>query len=318
MNQAPRNFNGAVDLGALAAAREAQAKAAAQVQNTASSSPQSAQSRQGDELPVVIDVTTATFETAVIEQSRTVPVIIDLWATWCGPCTQLSPILESLAHEYSGRWVLAKVDVDAEKQIAAAFQVQSIPSVFVAIDGQVAPLFQGALPAGQVRQVIEAVLAQAATIGVNGTLASGQVPAKEVAEVSDPRFDAAEAALDSGDWEAAQAAYEQVLRTTPNDSLAKIGLLNVQLLKRTDGIDFDAVLSRDPGESLQDILLYADVQFLMNHYEDAFTRLLAAVRKYSGAERDQARTRLLDLFEVLGPTDPAVVKARSALANALY
>ena len=119
---------------------------------------------------VVVDVTDATFEAEVLTRSLTVPVLIDLWAEWCGPCKQLSPILEKLAREYDGRILLAKVDVDANPQLSAAFQVQSIPSVFAVVKGQPVPLFQGAIPEPQVRQVIDQLLEVAATNGVSGRL----------------------------------------------------------------------------------------------------------------------------------------------------
>ena len=117
---------GAVDLGALAAAREAQAQAE-----------QRAASRAADPSApsVVIDVTDASFQADVMELSMQVPVVLDLWATWCQPCRTLSPILERLAEAAGGRWVLAKVDVDANPAIAQAFQVQSIPSVFAVVGG---------------------------------------------------------------------------------------------------------------------------------------------------------------------------------------
>ena len=302
------NLQGAIDLGAVAAAREAEAKAA-QVQATKESNPISEK--------LIIDVTTADFEQLVIKQSANVPVVIDLWATWCGPCKQLSPVLEQLALEYNGKFVLAKIDVDAEPQISAAFQVQSIPTVFVAIGGQVAPLFQGAQPYPQVKQVIDAVLEQAKQLGVTGLVEGATGEVAEAEAVSDPRFDAAESALEQGDWDGAIAAYQQVLAATPNDAIAKIGMLNVQLLKRTDGIDFEQAVNTS-NTDIESQLKAADAQFMMNDFTAAFNRLIELVKNNQGKEREQVRDRLLELFDIAGPTDPAVIKARTDLANALF
>ena len=106
-------------------------------------------------LPHVVDVTTATFETEVLQRSLQTPVLVDFWATWCGPCKSLTPILEKLAAEYGGAFVLAKVDVDQEQQIAAAFQIRSVPTVFLLVGGQPVDAFQGALPEGQLRQFLQ-------------------------------------------------------------------------------------------------------------------------------------------------------------------
>ncbi len=315
VNQSNMNLQGAIDLGAVAAAREAQAKAA-----------QAAAQRAADPVAsnLIIDVTTASFEADVINQSMTVPVVVDLWATWCEPCKQLSPILEKLALEYDGRWILAKVDVDAEQQIAAAFQVQSIPTVYVVIGGQVAPMFQGAMPESQVRQVLEAVLAEAEKAGITGrvgTDSSAAADANQENEVkqppSDPRFDAAEAALESGDWVKAIDAYKEILSVTPGDAIAKIGLLNVNLLQRTDGRDLASDIENMTLET-ESVLRAADSTFMMGEFADAFALLIEHLKNVTGAERDQTRERVLELFEIAGPTDPAVVKARIALTNALF
>ena len=315
VNQSKMNLQGAIDLGAVAAAREAQSKAA-----------QAAAQRASDPVAnnLIIDVTTTSFEADVITQSMTVPVVVDLWATWCEPCKQLSPILEKLALEYDGRWVLAKVDVDAEQQIAAAFQVQSIPTVYVVIGGQVAPMFQGAMPESQVRQVLEAVLLEAEKAGITGRVEAGQsespdsIGANQVSQVpSDPRFDAAEAALESGDWNAAAAAYKEILSVTPGDAIAKIGLLNVNLLQRTDGRDLASDIENLKLET-DSVLRAADATFMSGNFADAFELLIEHLRNVAGAERDQVRERVLELFEIAGPTDPAVVKARIALTNALF
>jgi putative thioredoxin len=315
VTQSNMNLQGAIDLGAVAAAREAQAKAA-----------QAAAQRAADPVAsnLIIDVTTTSFEADVITQSMTVPVVVDLWATWCEPCKQLSPILEKLAIEYDGRWVLAKVDVDADQQIAAAFQVQSIPTVYVVIGGQVAPMFQGAMPESQVRQVLEAVLAEAEKAGITGRvgISQGESPAASDGEhakqpLSDPRFDAAEAALESGDWDNAAAAYKEILSVTPGDAIAKIGLLNVNLLQRTDGRDFSADVENLTLET-ESVLSAADAIFLTGEFADAFALLIEHLKNVTGTERDQTRERVLELFEIAGPTDGAVVKARIALTNALF
>lgn len=309
------NLQGAIDLGAVAAAREAQAKAA-----------QAAAQRAADPVAsnLIIDVTTSSFEADVITQSMTVPVVVDLWATWCEPCKQLSPILEKLALEYDGRWILAKVDVDAEQQIAAAFQVQSIPTVYVVIGGQVAPMFQGAMPESQVRQVLEAVLAEAEKAGITGRVGLADDTAQEsqnqnqtLQPPSDPRFDAAEAALEAGDWAKAAEAYKEILSVTPGDAIAKIGLLNVNLLQRTDGRDLAADVETMTLET-DSVLRAADSTFLMGEFADAFALLIEHLKNVTGTERDQTRERVLELFDIAGPTDPAVVKARIALTNALF
>ena len=206
MASTPFSARGAVDLGALATARQNQQKAAQAMANAPAG--------------VVIDVTTENFQAEVIDRSMQVPVVLDLWAEWCGPCKQLSPILEKLAADDGGRWVLAKVDVDAEQQIAAAFQVQSIPSVFAVIAGQPVPLFQGAYPESQIRQILDELLRVAAEQGVAGTLAAeapeGASPEPEVIEPPvDPRFEAAYDAIEAGDWDAARAAYQAVLAASP-------------------------------------------------------------------------------------------------------
>ena len=183
---------GAVDLSSLAARSRSPATAG-----------------NGAVASVVVDVTDATFEAEVLTRSLTVPVVIDLWAEWCGPCKQLSPILEKLAREYDGRILLAKVDVDANPQLSAAFQVQSIPSVFAVVKGQPVPLFQGAIPEPQVRQVIDQLLEVAATNGVSGRLQVAKSPADADTEESstepqhDPRYDAAADAIETGDFAAA-------------------------------------------------------------------------------------------------------------------
>lgn len=297
----PNFLHGAVDLAALAAAREAEQQAAARKADP-------------DAANVIIDVTEATFESEVIAASQALPVIVDLWATWCGPCKQLSPILEKLAVEYNGRWILAKVDVDAQQQIAAAFRVQSIPTVVAVIGGQVLPLFQGALPEAQVRQYLEEVLRVAAEAGLSGSAAPEATASVEPAE--DPRWDDAADAIEAGDWEAAVALYEQLRTVDPEQ--AQAALAQVALVRRIEGIDPVAAVraaDADPTD-LGLARVAADVEVAQGAPEAAFERLLVVVR--ASADKAPARAALVELFGLVGDGDPAVKAARTALANALF
>ncbi len=311
------SMRGAVDLGALARRSASPAPGAA--------GPVGAAATRGSGSGVVRDVTTATFESDVIELSMTVPVIIDLWATWCEPCKSLSPILEQLAVADGGRWLLAKIDVDAEQQIAAAFKVQSIPSVFAVIKGQPLPLFQGALPAPQVRRFIDEVLRVATEQGLVGTVPGAVAPNEsqdvevEVEPPLDPRLVVAFDAIEAGDWDAASQAYRELLAASPADQLAKAGLAQVELLRRTDGRDsaVDVTAADADPDDVAAGLLAADAELINGDAVAAFNRLIALVRLTAGPERNLLRLRLLELFEIMGES-PEVARARTALASALF
>src|SRR5947199_725774 len=203
----PRTFSlyGAVDLGARQAAAQRQQASAAASQCAAHSE-------------YVVDVTEATFEKDVLERSRTVPVIMDLWAEWCGPCKQLSPVLERLANEAAGAWLLAKMDVDANPQLSAALQVQSIPMVLGVIGGQLVPGFLGALPEAQVRQWLGQVLEVAQQLGLPVGEGGPEAPAggpaagaAGAADARDPELEQAQQAMERGDLGAAATAFERLL-----------------------------------------------------------------------------------------------------------
>jgi putative thioredoxin len=270
---------------------------------------------------VVIDVTEADFQARVVEQSMTVPVVIDFWADWCGPCKQLSPILERLAAADGGRWLLAKIDVDANPRLGQAFQVQSIPAVFAVLQGQPVPLFQGALPEAQVRQYLDELLRVAETNGVNGRVVVQEEPQEAGAEPPhDPRYDEAYDAIERGDYEAAAAAYRALLDQAPADADARAGLAQVELLRRTADLDTEAVrtAAAERPDDMDAQIAAADLDLIEGQIDEAFRRLIELVRRSDGDDRNRARQHLLDMFEVVGSGDERVAKARTALANALF
>ena len=271
---------------------------------------------------LVMDVTDATFG-QVLELSRTVPVVVDLWAEWCGPCKQLSPALERVVRELDGRIVLAKVDVDANPQLAQAFRAQSIPMVVGVVAGQPVPLFTGAVPEQQVREVFAQFLQLAAQNGVTGSVAADADGAESdgPAEPELPPLHAeAAAAIEAGDYARAVSAYERALAENPRDADARAALGQVRLLQRVQGLDLAAARAaaaaapQDPEAQFA----VADLDLAGGHVDDAFARLLDLFAVLPDDERAPVRERLLELFGVIGDTDPRVIRARGRLASLLF
>ncbi|MFY1596092.1 tetratricopeptide repeat protein [Micromonospora sp. WMMD737] len=292
---------GAVDLSALRTPAPAPARPATPAQSAPSGDFPGA---AGGGV-AVIDVSEATFQSEVLERSLTTPVIVDFWAEWCEPCKQLSPVLERLAAEGGGAWVLAKVDVDANPRIAQMFRVQGIPMVYAVVGGQPIDAFSGVVPEAQLRQWIQAVLKAG---GVS------------VAEPEDPRLDEADDALMSGDLDAAEQAYRKILAESPADAAAEAGLAQVGLARRVAGADPGAAVAAAQAnpDDVEAQLLAADIEVLSGQAEAAYARLVGLVRRTAGEEREKVRQHLVSLFTVAGPEDPAVAAARRALASALF
>jgi putative thioredoxin len=301
-------MRGAIDLGALAQSRKAQSVASDALANAPAG--------------VVVDVNEEDFQQKVIDISKTVPVIVDLWAEWCGPCKQLSPLLEKLAAEYKGRFVLAKIDVDANPRLSQMFQVQSIPAVFAVIGESAGPLFQGAIPEAELRQVIEEVLRIAAEQGVNGTINTevqeDVAPVIEEEQI-DPRLEAAFNAIEKGDFVAANNSYKEMLNQNPADQVAQAGLAQVGLLERASKLNPNDVLQKaSDRKDFASQMDLADLELMKGNPGAGFAVLINAIKISSGEDRDKLRARLLELFIVVGDSDPEVIKARRDLASALF
>jgi putative thioredoxin len=339
----PRNFSmaGAVDLGA----RQAAAKR----------SQQASEQGAGDGSGFVFDVTDATFNTDVVGRSQAAPVIVDLWAEWCEPCKQLGPVLEKLANEAGGDWLLAKVDVDANPQLSAALQVQSIPMVVAVIGGQIVDGFLGALPEPQVRQWIDQILQVADQLGMPARVraeapaadARGQADTDQTADgapgsaaaagadrggwppaapsgpgelLGDARFEAAQQAMDAGDLDAAATALGEVLADSPDHPVASAWLAQVDLIRRVNSYDRAKVqrVAKEKPDDAEAQIQAADVDLATGQIEASFDRLLGAFQRTAGDDRNRVRVHLLELFEVLPPRDPRVAKARARLSSMLF
>ncbi len=275
----------------------------------------------------MFDVTEATFETDVLERSRTVPVIMDLWAEWCGPCKQLSPVLERLANEAAGAWVLAKVDVDANPQLSAALQVQSIPMVVGVIGGQLVPGFLGALPEAQVRQWLGQVLQVAQELGMPGEGPPGDLEDGADADgqpgldsLREPELAEAQQAMERGDLDAAAEAFERLLVNSPGHPVATVGLAQLNLFRRVNSYD-QAQARKDAAAHPGDVdaqIRVADIEMSLGNAEEAFDRLLGVIRRTAGDDRNKVRQHLVGLFDMFPPRDPRVSKARSTLSSLLF
>ncbi|ADB33991.1 Thioredoxin domain protein [Kribbella flavida DSM 17836] len=271
--------------------------------------------------PYVLTVSEQSFQTDVIERSVQHPVVVEFWSPRSEASVALGPVLARLTTEYGGKFLLARIDVDANPQLAQAVGVQSIPLVIAVLRGQVVPLFQGALGEPEARQYLDQLLTVAVANGITGRAepVGPAAPAEQAEPALDPRYEAAENAVAAGDLDGAITAYETLLKETPNDAEAKAGLARVQLVKRTRDVPAEVrTRAADNPTDIEAQLLVADVDLMGGHVEDAFARLIRTIQSTAGDERNTVRLHLLELFEVVGGDDERVIKARRQLMTALF
>lgn len=260
-------------------------------------------------------VTEANFE-AVLANSVRYPIVLELTSPRAN-AQAMSDVLTELANAAAGAYLLARIDVDASPRIAQALGVQAVPMVVGVLGGQLAPLWQGTKDKAEANAMIAQLLQAAAANGVSGRAEPVSIDANAG---PDPRFADADAALAAGDFGKAVAEFDKLLAAYPNDPEAKAGRAQAALLSRVADLDPGTVLAQAAAApaDVHAQLAAADAELMGGAVQLAFTRLIELIRATSGAEREQVRVRLLELFETVSPDDPAVAKARRDLVSALF
>jgi putative thioredoxin len=247
-----------------------------------------------------------------VSKSKESVVILLAWSARSAQAREILETLGKLEIADKNSWLLGVVDVDTQPQVAQALQVKSVPVAIAIIGEQLLPLFESVPPADQVRLVINKLLELAAQKGVGTTLEGSTEIPMEAEEV------AAYAAMEKGDYKAAKLSYEAWLKRKPNEQVAVVGLAQVNLMLRIDGLDPVLTLKNAKADDVTSQMMCADIEIATGNYEAAFDRLLNAVRTMAGDDRDKAKAHLITLFNLVDPTDPRLVKARGQLASALF
>jgi len=257
-----------------------------------------------------IEVTPLNLQAEILPLSQQKPVIVLCWSPRSAESVALLRTLAKLETDGAESWILAQVNIDEQAPVAQALQARTIPYGVVFIGGQAVPFLEQPMSEEQLREVITKIL----------TLAAQQGIGEEPVEQAEPEEEEALAALDQGDYATAEAAYKRLIARKPSDSYAKLGLAQVQLLARTHGVD-GAKVMEDALKHPDDIELQiqcADVEVMSGYLEPAFERLLRLMVLFDGDEQKRIKDRLLELFALVDPADPRVVKARTQLANVLF
>ncbi|MFJ6536356.1 co-chaperone YbbN [Paenarthrobacter sp. NPDC091711] len=315
------NLRGAVDLSSLR--RPAAPPAPSASADGGSPAGGTPQGGENGKAPLRVDATEANFQD-LVQLSAQIPVLFILWSSYAPESPAVLDAAERVVESYGGRLVLAAADVDTFPQLAQAFQVQAVPTAVAVVKGQPVPLFQGPADDEQIRNLVEELLKVAAANGVTGSMGDAAT-AGEDAEPAPlpPLHQAAIDAIEAGDYAAAVAAYKQALLDQPADADAKAGLAQVELMARLDKLSApEAETLRDLAakepDNLQAQLSVADLDISGGHIDDAFNRIITFIGRNFGPERETARVRLLELFEVVGTQDERVAKARQGLARVLF
>jgi putative thioredoxin len=270
----------------------------------------------------VVEVTEQTFEAETIRKSLKHPVVVELYSPRVATGQELSDALIEIANASDGKFLLARLNVDAAPGIVQALGLQAVPTVIALINGQLAPLFQGVLPKDQVQAAIDQLMKAAVANGIVGRAqpaGSETSPDAEPEPTADPRYEAADDALQRGDFAAAREEFDKLLQANPNDAGAQAGKAQAGLFARAAALDSESTLAAANGsDDVNTQLAAADVEMITGQADAAFARLIELIKRLSGDQRNQVRVRLLELFETLGNADERVLKARRDLMTALF
>ncbi|WP_347107806.1 tetratricopeptide repeat protein [Paenarthrobacter sp. S56] len=269
-----------------------------------------------------VDATESNFQD-LVQLSAQIPVLFVLWSHYAAESSGVLDAAQRVVESYGGRLVLAAADVDTFPQLAQAFQVQAVPTAVAVVKGQPVPLFQGPADDAQIRSLVEELLQVAAANGVTGSIGDAAQAGEAEPAPLPPLHQAAIDAIEAGDYAGAAAAYKQALLEQPADSDAKAGLAQVELMSRLEKLTAPEAeglreLAAQEPDNVQAQLGVADLDVSGGHIEDGFNRIIAFIGRNFGPERETARVRLLELFEVVGTTDDRVAKARQGLARVLF
>jgi putative thioredoxin len=259
-----------------------------------------------------IAVTQENLVSDFVSKSKEQVVVLLCWSPRSAQSKEILDILGKLESADKGAWLLGTVDVDSQPQVAQALQVKAVPIAIAIVAEQLLPLFESVPQIDKVRLVINKLLELASQKGV------GQAP-EVLAEIPlEPEEQAAYAALEKSDFKAAKIAYESWLKRKPNEPVAVIGLAQVDLMLRVGGLDPELTLKNAKSDDLTSQLMCADIEIATGNNEAAFTRLLNVIRSFSGDEKEKAKLHLIQLFNLVNPSDPILLKARNELASLLF
>jgi len=266
-----------------------------------------------DQLPTVgIPVTQENLVSGFVSKSKEKVVVLLAWSTRSAQSKEILDTLGKLMAADKDAWILGTVDVDSQPQVAQALQIKSVPVAIAIIAEQLLPLFESVPPADQVRLVINKLLELASQKGV------GNAPEGPTEIAMEAEEEAAYAAMEKGDYKAAKLSYEAWLKRKPNEQVAIVGLAQVNLMLRIDGLDPVLTLQNAKDDDLNSQLMCADIQVASGDLSGAFDRLLAVIKLKKDGEADKAKAHLIALFNLVDPTDPRLIKARGELASVLF